>query len=273
MEKHNNPCRLQAEEQIGGTHHMVVTQRVISKFPVHWHNYFEIEIVLSGEGNHMINGNAYSIGRGNVYILTPVDFHGVEARSPLELINISFEDACLSEEILEVILDTESMKHLKMEGKAFDHIVMGAELLRHECESDGPCKQQLLEYILSKLLHNSKQNQESPSKEHLAGIRKAVVYMQLHFREKITLEQLSKLTGYHPTYFSELFQKVTGETYIYRLKMLRLRYAAVLLSSGLRVTDACYQSGFGSLSNFQASFRDKYGVSPGEYRKMKGTHN
>ena len=81
--------------------------------------------------------------------------------------------------------------------------------------------------------------------------------MQLHFRERITLKQLSGISGYSETYFSELFRKTTGQTYIERLQTLRLRYATVLLSNGLRVTDACYESGFGSISSFQVAFKKK----------------
>ena len=141
---------------------------------------------------------------------------------------------------------------------------MAAELLRHACESDGPCKGQLLEYLLSSF---SQKDLQQGSNEQLTGIRKAIAYMELHFREKISLEQLSKLSGYNPTYFSELFRKATGQSYIRRLKELRLRYAAMLLRSGVSVSDACYASGFGSLSNFLAAFKEKYGVPPSTYYK------
>ncbi len=271
MEQNNRLRRLWAEEEIGDVHHIAVTRHEISSFPLHWHNYFELEIILSGMGKHILNGKAYDIGRGSVYILTPVDFHAVDAVSPLERINISFEDACLSQENLAFLLTCDGIKCQSLESGAFDRIVMCAELLRYECESGGSCKQQLLEYILSKLRQNMGTSYSKPAdRERLTGIQKAVTYMQLHFRERITLKQLSGISGYSETYFSELFRKTTGQSYIDRLQTLRLRYAAVLLSNGLRVTDACYESGFGSISSFQVAFKKKYGVSPGLYRDANG---
>ena len=54
-----------------------------------------------------------------------------------------------------------------------------------------------------------------------------------------------------------------------RLNNLRLEYAASLLSNTYSVSYACFESGFGSFSNFFTSFKKKYGVSPKEYAKAK----
>jgi len=102
----------------------------------------------------------------------------------------------------------------------------------------------------------------------MSGMKKAVAYIELHFREKISLERLSALSGYHPTYFSELFRKLTGETYIERLTSLRVNYAKALLANGVSVSEACFESGFGSLSNFLSVFKDRCGMTPSQYRKL-----
>lgn len=249
--------RLQPEEQIGAQQHVAVRYRNAANFPLHWHNYFEIEIILSGAGRHYFNGAEYCLTRGNCYFLTPVDFHELQIQESAELINISFDETCLSEQMLQAL--PAAPRQLLLPEEALQRLVMAARLLEYECERDGPCKVQLLEYLLSSFLQN---NRENASREQLTGIRRAISYMELHFREKITLEQLSRLSGYNPTYFSELFRKVTGQSCIQRLKELRLRYAAMLLRNGLSVSDACYASGFGSLSNFLTAFKKKYGVPP-----------
>ena len=262
MNGYEGPQRLQSEEHIGISRHMAVCRRNADSFPLHWHDYFEIEIVLSGRGRHIYNGTEYPLQRGNCYLLTPVDFHEVQPEAPVELINISFDETCLPASLLQSLPGLS--RRLEATEEALDRIVAAAELLRYECESDGPCKIQLLEYLLNAF---SQPGLYRGSSEQLTGIRKAIAYLELHFREKITLEQLAGLSGYNPTYFSELFRKVTGQSYIRRLKNLRLRYAAMLLRGGLSVSDACYASGFGSLSNFLAAFKEKYGTSPSAYSK------
>ena len=126
-------------------------------------------------------------------------------------------------------------------------------------------KRRVLEYLLSRFLSgNSQLSTLNP--EHWAGMKAAMAYLELHFREKITLKKLSAISGYNPTYFSEQFRKLTGETYIERLTALRINYAKALLANGLSVTDACFASGFGSLSNFLTAFKRNCGTAPSEYR-------
>ena len=254
--------RLQPDEHIGIARHIAVCHRNVDSFPLHWHNYFEIEIVLSGRGRHMYNGTEYPLKRGDCYLLTPVDFHQVQILEPVELINISFDETCLPEQILQSLPGM--VKRLAVDASVLERIIKCAELLEYECESNGPCRGQLLEYLLSAFYRDCPQQ---GSGEQLKGIHKAITFMELHFREKITLEQLAKLSGYNPTYFSELFRKATGQSYIQRLRDVRLRYAAVLLGSGVSVSDACYASGFGSLSNFLTAFKEKYGVPPSAHCK------
>ena len=95
--------RLQPEVHIGAARHVAVNRRNIDSFPLHWHNYFEIEIILSGRGRHLLNGTEYGLERGDCYLLTPVDFHEVQVLEPVELINISFDETCLSEHVLQML--------------------------------------------------------------------------------------------------------------------------------------------------------------------------
>lgn len=267
MKEYINLPRLMTGDKIGNRH-IAVEKHISLDYPLHWHNYFEIEIIIDGTGSYIFNGTAYSISKGDAYLLTPVDFHEIEASSPVELINISFDEMWLSENMRTFLYTTEYAKMLRFDGDDYERLVMATELLRHECESDAPCINQLLEYLLSRfILQDTKQYDSVANQAHLTGIKKAVAYIEVHFREKVTLPGLAAIAGYNQTYFSELFQKITGETYIERLTKLRINYAKILLSKGLSVSDACFESGFGSLSNFLTVFKAKCGMSPSKYRE------
>jgi len=261
--------RLKASDKTGYKH-IAVKRQVYTSYPQHWHDYFEIEIVAQGTGTHSYNGTAYTLKKGDVYLLTPVDFHGIKADEPIELINISFDTIWLSEDMRSVLYAPDFVKIRNPEEKEFQRFIAVAQLLQNECEENGPCIKQLLEYLLSRFipLHQNRTAQET-KQEHLTGIMNAVAYIEQHFREKITLEMLSQLSGYHPTYFSNLFCKVTGETYMERLTSLRINYAKMLLRKGISVSEACFASGFGSLSNFTAVFKKRCAMSPSAYRNHK----
>ena len=66
--------------------------------------------------------------------------------------------------------------------------------------------------------------------------------------------------------FSELFKKVTGESFTESLTRLRISYAKMLLANGISATDACFMSGFRSFSNFTATFKKLCNISPGQYK-------
>lgn len=237
-------------------------------YPLHWHNYFEIEVITKGIGKHIYNGAEYEISERDVYLLTPIDFHEMAAADSLELINISFDAVYLPESMFDFLSSPNIVKRFRLGQGEYERFIMAAKLLAYECETQGACISQLLEYLLNFFLrHEPHQTQKFFNNEHLSGIKKAISYIEMHFREKISLNQIADLSGYNPTYFSELFRKVTGETYIERLKTLRINYARMLLANGLSVSDACFASGFGSLSNFLTAFKEKCGMPPGEYRK------
>lgn len=267
MSMQNKPLRLMAGEAIGDRH-IAVEKHISLDYPQHWHNYFEIEIVGEGAGTHVVNGTEYPIRKGDAYLLTPIDFHEIRASSTVEIINISFDEVWLSEDIRALLYTKNFPKMRRFAGEDYDRLIMVTELLRHECEQEAPFISQLLEYLLSRfMLQELSQSKSTVNQAHLTGIKKAAAYIEMHFREKVTLERLAALSGYNATYFSELFRKITGETYIERLTALRVNYAKALLASGLSVSDACFESGFGSLSNFLTVFKGKCGMTPSQYRQ------
>lgn len=266
----NNPySRMRSDDQFDPGQHICVQNHTITKCDIHWHNYFEIEIITAGTGIHILNGTEYPVREGSTYLLTPTDFHELIADTSIELINISFDEEVLTEKILSFCISASTGRMLQFDGDDYHRITMAACLLQHECQTDGPCKQQLCEYLLSCLLRSSGTAfQDAVQSEHLNGINRAVLYLQLHFREPVTLAGLAEQAGFHPTYFSELFRKITGETYIERLQQLRINYARRLLADGFCVSDACFASGFGSLSNFLTTFKKRCGMTPSEYRAI-----
>jgi AraC-like DNA-binding protein len=78
----------------------------------------------------------------------------------------------------------------------------------------------------------------------------------------LALEDLAREAAMSPFHFARLFRELTGTPPHRYLRNLRLEAARRLLLSGARVTDACYDAGFSSLSHFSRQFRRRYGLSP-----------
>jgi AraC-like DNA-binding protein len=72
----------------------------------------------------------------------------------------------------------------------------------------------------------------------------------------------------HPKYAMSLFRKSTGMTLNEYVNLLRLSYAQAMLMRGdVNVIDVAMESGFGSLSAFNKSFRKLAGMSPSDFRR------
>ena len=249
---------------------LIITTKRIKSYPLHWHDFFEIELIKEGSGTHILNGKKYPISKGCAYLLRPADYHEItseEGEGEIEIVNVTFKAELLNEALLLSILHSERTKSLYLDKKCFDALETAVDLLGKEQELGGEYKKQMLEY-LTHFFVDKKGSALNP--EQLSGINKALVYLEFHFREPIRLSTLAREAGFNPTYFSELFKATTGETYIEKLNGLRLEYACTLLSHNYSVSFACFESGFGSLSNFFTAFKKKYGVSPREYAKKKG---
>ena len=265
MNKYLNHQRLKIDQ---GKHLSVENHTVALEHPLHWHDYFEIEIILSGEGKYIVNEVEYDLSCNNVFFLTPTDFHCLKLTEETKLINLSFDEDAVDEKDIAALLFSKTQKAYSFDVDERERIVMASRLLSFECESEGKCRSELLKYILSCIFRKNEIVNNTPSlkSDHLRGIKRALVFLELYFKEDLTLSEISAEAGYHPTYFSELFKRVTGETFSEALSRRRVSYARMLLANGISATDACFLSGFRSFSNFSSAFKKQCGISPGQYR-------
>ena len=253
--------------------HLSVNDRTVEPlYPVHWHSHFEIEIILGGEGVCRINDVSYPIPEYRLFFLSPTDFHALDTRGDMRLINVSFDEEMLDGQDVAALLSPGLGRAYPLGEGEHERLVSAARLLEHEERTGGDSCRALLSYLVKTLLRGQVgANQAAPeAQERLAGIRRAYLYLEMHFKEPITLATLAAEAGYHPTYFSEVFHRATGESYLETLTRLRLGYARSLLAGGFSVSDACHLSGFGSLSAFGNAFRRHMGISAAAYRKSCG---
>ena len=103
----------------------------------------------------------------------------------------------------------------------------------------------------------------------LSAVERAKEYMNEHFREDISLQDLAVYCCISPFHFLRVFKRLTTYTPHQYLQQLRLKHGEILLKNGVvPVTELAYECGFSSVGYFATAFRNKYRVSPSQYRKM-----
>jgi AraC-like DNA-binding protein len=105
-----------------------------------------------------------------------------------------------------------------------------------------------------------------PGWEHPA-IKRTKDYLQAHYAEEVSLQELARVANLSPSHFSFVFRQVVGlPPHAYQTK-LRLAHAKTLLAQGYEVDYVASETGFFDQSHFTQQFKRHYQVTPGSYRK------
>ena len=95
----------------------------------------------------------------------------------------------------------------------------------------------------------------------------AVSYINSHYSEKITLEDLAELCELSVSYFCKLFKSEIGESFADYLTWVRIEKAIDLLRDPkMKIYEISEEVGYSDVQYFNKVFRDTTGVSPSFYR-------
>lgn len=239
---------------------------------VHTHDFFEVELILSGRGMHTINGYSYEISTGDAYILSPSDLHSIQAVEPITRINISYtENSILDSSIFGLISSSDPLIY-KFSRHDFTRLTPILNLLLDSRSIPNEFKdiyiKDLCECVIIKILDALDMHIEAQRTS--STVYKALLYISLHFREPITLKELADEVQLSPNYFSSRFNSVFNMSVTEYINEIRLKYAYnKTVSTYDPIEQIASDSGFGSYSVFSRCFKNKYGASPSQIRKRQ----
>lgn len=99
-----------------------------------------------------------------------------------------------------------------------------------------------------------------------------VRFISENYSKQITLETLSKATGYHKSYICTIFKKDTGITINEYLNFIRIKHAAEYLTyANCDIASVCAAVGFLNISHFNRTFKKFLSVPPGHYNRVAKT--
>ncbi len=243
-------------------------------FEMHWHNYIEMEFIISGEAEHIYNSDVRTVGHGHSYIITPHDFHAFHALSDVTLLNVCFDINVLDEEIKNALsLITFKNFYAVFDDEKFEDICNNLDIIRCEQEAKLPLSNTLSKSLIYEVIINiiRVSGNSITTVPNLA--QKMISYVHTNFKKNISLTELSQQFSCTPNYIGKLFTKHTGITFNNYLNELRLKYACNMLRfSNLPVKDIAIISGYSSTEYFFSVFKKNLRITPMDYRKMEGTH-
>lgn len=256
-------------------------------FPIHRHEIFELNFVAGAAGCQRVVGDSSEV----------IDDLDLVLISSPDLEHVWEQHECRSEDIHEVTvqfrLDFDSptssfltnpfkpiyhMLTRAKQGLAFSHeaiMMVYHRIVRLSAIDEGfLAVQELLSilYELSKFDDARELASSAFAKVEVDSDSKRILkvknYINDHYKDDMSLEQLSALVGMAPTAFSRYFKLRTGKNLSEYIVDIRLGHAARrLVDTTDSVSEICWTTGFNTLSNFNRLFRKRKGCSPTEFRE------
>lgn len=248
------------------------------RYPLHWHQNLEFDLVLSGSICGRISGQATKANPGEIFFVNSGDLHETDGgqEGPLRSITV-----LLSDELLREYCPQFSELYFEIEKGSSQEMRL-AELIRN-CATVYDEKQPYYELELSVLLRQicllllkecgRKKSVHDPAAltyKSTKRVKKAITYMEENFENRISVEDMGRVMGMTPSYFSRFFRNSTGQTFHAYLTHIRLIYARrILLEQEETITDIAMNCGFPNVKAFIDAFHREYGTTPAKYKKDK----
>ncbi len=256
---------------------LVVSHKHLKKdefIGMHWHDYFEIEIVVSGSIEHICNNVRGIITRGDAFLMSYYDFHSIRCITDVEIINIRFYDNFLNKDITERIsIGGGGFSCSFSETELLDIFASVNKILIEHSEQQlfkEIMVQNILSEIVIKIIRKSKVD---ASNDVPSMVQKAIRHIYRNFRTDISVESVAEQVNATPNYFGSVFKKNVGVSFNEYINKIRLKYACNLLEiSDLTIKEIAFSSGYNSVEYFLYVFRKNLNATPNTYRKCKMIH-
>lgn len=244
---------------------------IAQPFPNHFHEYYVIGFIENGQRLLSCKNQEYALKKDNILLFNPGDNHACVQSDDGTLDYRGFNIT------KKVMLDLAEEVTGKRELPGFSKAVISDEeavcYLRplHELVMKGSCefgKEENLLLLISLLIQRYGQPFESCVPECREEVEKACDFMERHFADRISLDQICRCAGLSKSTLLRAFTRSKGVTPYSYLENIRIGKAKKLLEQGVPPIEAAMRTGFSDQSHFTNYFNRFIGLAPGLYRDI-----
>lgn len=242
-------------------------------YDLHSHNHWSLGAITQGISTFINRDDSYHVRQGDLVLMNPDWPH---ACNPIEnqpwaylmlyvdttwLTQLRYTEGLLQrprwQDIANAVITD---KHLYQ-----GYCTMAATLLDDDRELLDK-QTQVIEY-LSTLMHTI-DNQKLALDQQMPTTLKALAnYLDEHFTEELSLDDLCTLSGYSPSHLIRRFKQYFGMTPHAYIINKRIQYGQQQLKKGISIIDTALDAGFADQAHFQRTFKRLVAATPNQYRK------
>lgn len=249
---------------------IVVEWKTPTHFPPHLHEVIEMIYVTRGTLALGVGQELYRMEKGDFGIVFPNMIHHYQVFDGLEskALYILVSPNLIPNYMEEMQKYCPECPVISKEYLHTDIVKAVKSLLDVERDNN-----RLIQAYVQMICAHVFSRMEMVEKEVASGedmVYRAVEYVAGNFRKKITLDKMAYDLGVSKYVLSRLFQKTFHCNFVTYVNGIRLNYAASMLDATKEpITNICYDCGFDSQRTFNRVFKDRYRMTPREYRNFR----
>ena len=236
----------------------------------HTHTCAELFYVIGGQGNFIVGDDSFPVSTGDLVVVNPMVEHTETSfhAQPLEYIVLGVDGLELSH--IENNNQQYFISHFDADNTHIqDHLRDMLQEIAVQAPGYETVCQSFLEILIVLLMRNADCSARMVTNTNHTSKDSATVrrYIDGHFKEPITLDQLAELVHINKYHMAHKFTRDYGISPISYLLQLRLQESCSLLrSTNHSMSQIAQIVGFSSPSYFSQIFRKTMGISPSDYR-------
>ncbi|MBE7681129.1 AraC family transcriptional regulator [Paenibacillus sp. P13VS] len=256
---------------------------------LHQHvDFSELVIVLNGNATHVVHTEEYFIKKGNAFVINGSTPHAYRDPHDFKICNIMFRPEMLASIGPDLkksngyqalfVLEPYYRNIQSYPGKlalpipSLEYVESLIAVMIEEYHGQLQGYQTMLLSRFTELVVYLSRHYDTQEKgmegNHLMHLANAISYMEDHYLEPLTLEEIAGKSNISVRHLNRIFRSYYQMTPIAYMLTLRLERACSLLKhSSLTITQISYECGFNDSNYFTRQFRKAYGVSPKVYRQ------
>lgn len=257
------------------------------EYKQHTHAFLELSCVVRGSGTYRVNGEAYDMRPGDVFLFSPTDSHHLELHNEdLEHIVIHLDPAFLwnalgndmDYKFLMVFFQRNAnfRCRLERENEALPMISQWFREIWQESQEQQECYELMikikLQSILAQIIRSydcidQSKAARAPQSGDLESMNRVLAYIDDHLDSEIRLADLAAIAHVSTSYFSAIFKQYNGLPPVEYVVGQRIRRAIEYIrTTDMSLAEIATACGFNNSTNFYKAFRRATGRTPASYR-------
>ena len=246
----------------------------------HWHEDIEFLYVIEGTMEYVVNGEAIHLKAGEGIFVNSKRIHSNQSKKGemcvfyCAIIHPSYLCAStyIEQKYVAPLLGSNSFDYLLLNRQDWTKQIIDDIEHLFETSDTKTLEIEILEVsfrILRYLYSNTNLSgvQNPPPSIHVNTFKSMMLFIQEHYMEKISLEEIADAGNVGKTLCAKLFKKYASKTPGEYLIQYRITKSMQLLTeTDQSITEIAYATGFTSASHYTKTFREVNGCTPKEYR-------